>query len=261
MHILVTNDDGVTAPGLLALALALRQIPGADISVLAPHKNWSATGHSKTMHRPLRVWKVRLEDGSQALASDGSPSDCVALALLGLLEKPVDLVVSGINPHPNLGHDVTYSGTVTAAMEAVIFGVPAIAVSLGGGYAPQEILDYRAAAEIARRVALWVGKRGLPREILLNVNVPHVPMEALKGVEITRLGRRVYRDQLVRREDPWGRTYYWLGGEAPTGVPEDGTDIGALARGVVSVTPLQMDMTAHDAFAGLKGLGAEIMGG
>jgi len=261
MHILVTNDDGVTAPGLLALVQALRQIPDANISVLAPHKNWSATGHSKTLHRPLRVWEVHLADGSEAMTTDGSPSDCVALALLGLLEKPVDLVVSGINPNPNLGHDVTYSGTVTAAMEAVIFGVPAIAVSLDGGYAPQEVLDYRAAAVMARRAAQWVGAHGLPEEVLLNINVPHMPLDALKGARLTRMGRRVYRDRLIRREDPWGRKYYWLGGEAPTGVPEEGTDIGALAQGWVSVTPVQMDMTAHHALTGLEGLAAEIMRG
>jgi 5'-nucleotidase len=130
MHILVTNDDGVFAPGLLALAQALR--PLGKVSVLAPDRNWSASGHVKTLHRPLRVKEVKLADDSPAQASDGAPSDCVALALMGLIEEPIDLVVSGINPYANLGYDLTYSGTVTAAMEAVIAGVPAIAVSVDG---------------------------------------------------------------------------------------------------------------------------------
>jgi 5'-nucleotidase len=128
MHILVTNDDGVLAPGLLALAQQMRLL--GDVSILAPDRNWSASGHVKTMHRPLRVREVRLDDGTAAMASDGAPSDCVALALLGLLPDKVDLVVSGINPNANLGHDITYSGTVTAAMEAVIWGIPGISVSL-----------------------------------------------------------------------------------------------------------------------------------
>ena len=254
MHILVTNDDGVTAPGLLALAQALRRIPGAEVSVVAPHKNWSITGHVKTLHRPLRVWEVEMADGSRALASDGAPSDCVALALLGLVPQPVDLLVSGINPNANVGHDVTYSGTVTAAMEGAIFGVPSVAVSLDRRETPMRALDYRAAAEVARRVATWVLEHGLPSEVLLNVNVPHMPLEALKGVRLTRMGQRVYRDQLVRREDPWGKPYYWIGGEPPTGLPEEGTDIGALAQGYVSITPLQLDMTAYRAFDALGAL-------
>ncbi len=254
MHILVTNDDGVTARGLLALAQAMRKIPGSQVSILAPHRNWSITGHVKTFDRPLRVWEVRLADGTRALASDGAPSDCVSLALLGLLEQPVDLVVSGINPNPNVGHDVTYSGTVTAAMEAVIAGVPAIAVSLDRRGQDEAQVDYGPAAEIARQISVWVLEHGLPPEVLLNVNVPALPAEALGRVRLTRLGKRIYRDQLVRRLDPAGRPYYWYGGEEPTGVPEEGTDIGALARGEVSVTPLQMDMTAQGAWHKLAGL-------
>ena len=253
-HILVTNDDGVDAPGLLALAQALRQLEGVEVSVLAPDRNWSASGHVKTLHRPLRVWEVELDDGTRALTTDGAPSDCVALAMLGLLEKPVDLVVSGINAHANLGHDVTYSGTVTAAMEAVISGVPGIAVSLDNPYDPSHRADYRPAAEIARRVVAWVLGHGLPQGILLNVNVPLESLEEIRGVKITRMGLRVYRDRLIKRLDPAGRPYYWIGGEAPTGVPEDGTDIGALAQGYVSITPLQLDLTAYAAMEGLRAL-------
>ena len=253
-HILVTNDDGVDAPGLLALAQALRQLKGVEVSVLAPDRNWSASGHVKTLHRPMRVWEVELDDGTRALTTDGAPSDCVALAMLGLLEKPVDLVVSGINAHANLGHDVTYSGTVTAAMEAVISGVPGIAVSLDNPYEPGYRADYRPAAEIARRVVAWALEHGLPQGILLNVNVPLGSLEEIRGVKITRMGLRVYRDRLIKRLDPAGRPYYWIGGEAPTGVPEDGTDIGALAQGYVSITPLQLDLTAYNAFEAVRGL-------
>ena len=151
MHILVTNDDGVQAPGLLALAKEMRKL--GKVTVFAPDKNWSASGHVKTMERPLRVREVLLADGTPAFASDGAPSDCVALPLLGLIEKQVDLVVSGINPNANLGHDVTYSGTVTAAMEGVIAGVKGIAVSLDSPEGFKGALDYSTAAIVARRVA------------------------------------------------------------------------------------------------------------
>lgn len=253
MHILVTNDDGITAPGLLALAQEIRKIADAEVSVVAPDRNWSASGHVKTMHRPLRLKPVQLADSSSAFTSDGAPSDCVALALLGGLDKKIDLVVSGINPNGNLGHDVTYSGTVTAAMEATIEGVPGIAVSLE---APEGFTGKRAygpAARIGRRVAELVIENDLPKNTLLNVNVPDMPEAELKGLRITRQGLRVYRDELIQREDPRGRPYYWIGGEPPTGVSEDGTDIGAVYDGYVSITPLQLDLTAHQFMSELKG--------
>jgi 5'-nucleotidase len=243
MHILLTNDDGVTAPGLLALAKEMRKL--GEVSVLAPDHNWSASGHVKTMHRPLRVKEVILEDGSKALASDGAPSDCVALAVLGLLPHKIDMVVSGINPNANIGHDVTYSGTVTAAMEAAIWGLPGIAVSQDAPEYHQGGLDYGPAARYARRIAQAVIEHGLPENVLLNVNVPDLPEEQIKGVRITRQGLRVYHDLLDARKDPRGRPYYWIGGEAPSGVPEDGSDVGVLAEGYVSITPLQLDLTAY----------------
>ncbi len=251
MHILVTNDDGITAPGLLALAQEMRSL--GQVTVLAPDRNWSASGHVKTLHRPLRVKEALLADGSRALASDGAPSDCVALAVLGLLPANIDLVVSGINPNANLGHDVTYSGTVTAAMEAAIWGLPGIAISIDYEEYGQASLDYGPAARMAHQVVNRVIAQGLPKGILLNVNVPDLPSEDIKGVKVTRQGLRVYRDLLVRREDPRGRPYYWIGGEAPTGVPEEGTDFGALAEGYVSVTPLHLDLTAHLAMDELSG--------
>jgi 5'-nucleotidase len=229
MHILVTNDDGVNAQGLLVLAQEMRNL--GEVTVLAPDRNWSASGHVKTMHRPLRVKPTTLADGTSALATDGAPSDCVALALLGLLPESVDLVISGINPYANLGHDITYSGTVTAAMEAVIGRVPGIAVSLN---TPK------------------VSTQNLPTNTVLSVNVPYLPKEKIKGIHITRQGLREYRDELVVRDDPHGRPYYWIGGAPPTSLPEDGTDFGALEAGYVSVTPLQLDLTDYKSLESLS---------
>ncbi|HSB90962.1 MAG TPA: 5'/3'-nucleotidase SurE [Anaerolineales bacterium] len=250
MHILVTNDDGVSAPGLNALAHALERV--GRVTVLAPDRNWSASGHVKTMHRPLRVWETTLADGFPALATDGAPSDCVALALLGMIDTPVDLVVSGINPHANLGHDVTYSGTVTAAMEAVIAGVSGLAVSLDSPEDHEGPLDFGPAAEVAARLAAAVAADALPKGVLLNINVPYGPIEAMRGISVTRQGLRVYRDELVRRDDPRGRPYYWIGGQAPTGVADEGTDVGALAAGFVSITPLQLDLTAREQLSAIS---------
>jgi 5'-nucleotidase len=249
MHILVTNDDGVQAPGLLALVQAMRQI--GDVTIVAPERNWSGGGHVKTIDRPLRARQVKLADGTPALSSDGAPSDCVALALLGLIERPIDMVVSGINSMANLGHDVTYSGTVTAAMEAIIWDVPAIAFSLDGAQRNENEMDFSAAARIARLVVRKIKRKKLPKGILLNVNVPYLPLNEIKGIRNTKQGMRVYRDRLDKRQDPRGHDYYWIGGDYPTGKDKKGTDIGALARGYVSVTPLQLDLTAYPALASL----------
>ena len=243
MHILVTNDDGVFAPGLSALAAALRKL--GKVTVLAPDRNWSASGHVKTMHRPLRVKDVLLEDGSIALASDGAPSDCVALAMLGLVSEEIDLVVSGINPNANIGHDVTYSGTVTAAMEAAIWGIPGIAVSLDSPDNHLGDLDYGPAARVAQRVINMVVENQLPGKTILNVNVPYLSDDLIKGIQTTRQGLRVYRARLDERFDPRGNAYYWIGGDAPTGVPEAGTDFGALREGYISITPIQLDLTNY----------------
>lgn len=243
MHYLVTNDDGVYAPGLLALAAELRKL--GEVSILAPDHNWSASGHVKTLNRPLRVKPATLADGSRALACDGAPSDCVALALMGVIDAPIDMVVSGINPNANIGHDVTYSGTVTAAMEAVIGGVSGVAISLDAPEYFNGTLDYSTAAVVARVVAMNLLAKQFHKEILINVNVPYLGLSELKGYRVSRQGLRIYRDELVKREDPRGRPYYWIGGEAPTGVPEEGTDFGDLQAGYVSITPIQLDLTAH----------------
>ncbi|MBX3000280.1 MAG: 5'/3'-nucleotidase SurE [Caldilineaceae bacterium] len=244
--ILVTNDDGIHAPGLQALARALDAL--GHVTVVAPDRNWSAAGHPKTLHKPLRVQPVVWTDGRTTYACSGAPPDCVALALMGLVEGPFDLVVSGINNNYNLGSDVIYSGTVAGAMEACINGVPAIAVSMGpnlqGDPEVAAALDHASliAAEVAGNALL----HGLPEQTMLNVNIPWGSARHFRGIEITRLGRRVYRDVLVRRDDPWGRPYYWIGGEVPTGIPDDGTDMGAIEHGFVSVTPLGIDLTQHD---------------
>jgi 5'-nucleotidase len=251
MHILVTNDDGVQAPGLLALTQELRAV--GKVTVFAPDRNWSASGHVKTLDRPLRVREVRLADNTPAYSCDGAPSDCVALALLGLVEEKIDIVVSGINPNANIGHDVTYSGTVTAAMEAVITGcLPGISISLDAPEEHSGPLDYSTAAKVASKVTAKVLGDGLPECVLLNVNVPYLTTEQCKGIMVTRQGLRVYLDKLERRLDPRGRPYYWIGGEAPTGIIEEGTDFGALKAGYVSITPLQLDLTARSAMAVLK---------
>ncbi|WP_374686916.1 5'/3'-nucleotidase SurE [Promineifilum sp.] len=243
MHILVTNDDGVHAPGLSALVDAMK--PLGDVTILAPDHNWSGGGHVKTLHRPLRVHETTLADGTPALSSDGAPSDCVALALLGRVTEKIDLVVSGINTFGNLGHDVTYSGTVTAAMEAVIAGVPGFAFSLAADDMTRE-RDYRAAAGYAGRIVRAAIAHGLTKDLLLNVNVPCLPAEQIKGLRVTRQGLRVYRDRLDARVDPRGQPYYWIGGDYPTGVPDEGTDFAALRDGYVSVTPLQLDLTCYE---------------
>ncbi len=250
MHILVTNDDGVTAPGLLALAQAMR--PLGRVTVFAPDRNWSASGHVKTLHRPLRIRETMLADGSPAYSSDGAPSDCVALALLGFLKEKVDLVVSGINPMANVGHDVTYSGTVTAAMEAVISGVEGVAFSLDTPEGFTGLLDFSTAAAVAKHVVGKVIAEGLPKGVLLNVNLPYLKETELKGYMVTRQGLRVYHDELDTRVDPRNRPYYWIGGDVPTSVPEEGTDVGALSGGYVSITPLQLDLTDYKAVDVLK---------
>ncbi len=251
-HILVTNDDGIIAPGLYSLVQEIREL--GDVSVLAPERNWSASGHVKTIHRPLRVKPVKLQDGTDGYTSDGAPSDCVALALLGFIERPIDLVVSGINPNANVGHDVTYSGTVTAAMEAVIRGIPAISVSIDSPENHLGILDYTIAARYTRKIAQYFLQVGFPNETVININVPYLKKDEIKGIRTTRQGLRIYREQLDRRKDPRGRDYFWIGGEAPGGIPEEGTDFGALKAGYVSITPLQLDLTHYQALEKLQKL-------
>lgn len=252
--ILITNDDGVNAPGLLALKTALTAV--GKVEIFAPERNWSAASRTRTFHKPLRVDQVRLLDGSMARVTSGTPSDCVSLALLGLLEDRPDLIISGINAGLNLGRDVSYSGTVAAAMEGVRAGIPAIAVSYDTLSAPEESPDYSKAASFASRLAAFLISEGkIPPGVLLNVNVPYLPNPRPLQTEVTRLGGEAYSNYLVTGTDPHGRKYYWVSGDPLTDVPpeEEGTDIAAIAEGRISITPIHLDLTDYSLLEELKG--------
>jgi 5'-nucleotidase len=238
-RILVTNDDGIDSRGLLALRRALE--PLGEVYVLAPDTNQSAVGHTKTFMRPLRVRERTLADGSHGWSADGSPTDAVSLALLGYFDVGFDLVASGINYGANLGDDITYSGTVSAAMEAVLSSVPAFAISQEYYEHP----DFTLAGLIAYRAAVNILENGLAPGELININVPGISVEECQGVEVTRMGKRIYQDELIERIDPRGTPYYWLGGPPPTGLAEPGTDFDAVVNKRIAVTPIQLDLTAR----------------
>lgn len=245
-NILITNDDGIKAQALVYLKNALSAI--GTVTVLAPEGNWSAAGHTKTMHKPLRLDPTTLLDGTPAFTTNGAPSDCVALAVLGATGTKPDLVVSGINEGYNLGSDVTYSGTVAAAMEAVIYDTPAISISACSLHrAPGSNLEeiWQVGARVAADLARQVLEHGLPAHTLLNVNIPCRPIEEIGGPVLCRLGTRIYEKALIVRDDPRGRPYYWYGGGIPDGDPAPGTDIAAIQAGLISVTPLNLDLTDY----------------
>ena len=244
MHIMVTNDDGIHAPGIIALAEALREL--GDVTVVAPDRERSAAGHSLTLHSPLRVFELR--PGWYAV--DGTPTDCVNMGIHSLLPDKPDLVVSGINHGPNLGDDITYSGTVAAAMEANLMGIPAIAVSLGTF---ERYGHFDAAARVAARVARQVLANGLPADTFLNVNIPDCPAEEMGTMLITRQGTRSFIGTIIGNTDPRGRKYYWIGSEEPAFNDEPGTDFHALNRRHVSITPLHLDLTNYESMKVLKG--------
>ena len=237
--ILVTNDDGVESRGLLALKQALDGM--GEVTVVAPDTNQSAVGHQKTLMRPLRVRERTLGDGSLAYSVDGSPTDAVSLAFLGFFGHGFDLVAAGINYGANLGDDITYSGTVSAAMEAVINNCPAFAISQEYYAHPDFGLAGRAATTVARNIL----EHGLSPGELVNVNVPAVPLDEFDGVEVTRLGKRVYQDQLIERQDPRGIPYFWIGGPPPSGLAVEGTDFHAVVNRRISVTPIHLDLTGR----------------
>jgi len=245
-RILVTNDDGVESRGLLALKLALDPI--GEVTVCAPETNQSAVGHQKTLMRPLRVRERILGDGSTGFSVDGSPTDAVSLAFLGYFGHGFDLVASGINYGANLGDDITYSGTVSAAMEAVINGCPAFAISQEYYEHP----DFTLAALAAARVARNILEHGLSPGELVNVNVPAVAPEDCAGFEVTRLGKRIYQDQLIQRVDPRGIPYYWIGGPPPSGLSVPGTDFHSVVNRRIAVTPIHLDLTGRRLLRRLK---------
>jgi len=250
MLILATNDDGVYSPGLATLAKAMRAL--GEVYVVAPDREQSAVSHSLTLHRPLLVEEVM----DKVFAVNGTPTDCVNVAVNGLLPKRPDIVVSGINKGGNLGDDVTYSGTVSAAMEAAIMGIPAIALSM----VARQDFKFQAAADFAVTLARLVLDKGIRKDTLLNVNVPNLPAGEIKGVRVTRQGRRIYGGSVLERLDPRGKRYFWIGGEVENWTETPDADHEAVRQGYISVTPLKFDLTDHDSLKGLSqwdGLGME----
>ncbi|MCX7827687.1 MAG: 5'/3'-nucleotidase SurE [Thermanaerothrix sp.] len=256
MKILISNDDGILAPGIqiMAKVLADRGIPAV---VVAPDRERSSIGHAITLNRPLRVW--HLEPGvfptmMPAYACDGTPSDCVVIGTEELA-RDVTMVLSGINRGPNLGDDLTYSGTVSAAMEGLILGYHAIAVSLAcKGSDPAA--HYSTAAAVVMALLDWFRENGTPNGVLYNINVPNVPIRSLKGMLPTRKGTRLYRDKVVKFKDPQGRDCYWMGG-VPEDHMEEGTDVWAVANGYASITPVHMDMTHYDTLEAMRANGVD----
>lgn len=248
MNILVSNDDGVTAPGIQALAEAMSSF--AAVTVVAPDRNRSAASNSLTLTRPIRI--QQLDNGHYS--AEGTPTDCVHLALTGLLNTEFDLVVSGINEGANLGDDILYSGTVAAAMEGRYLGLPAMAFSMVG----DNIRHYDTGKAIAKELVLKLNANMLPLQTILNINIPDLPLSQIKGIEVTRLGKRHSSEPTIKEYDPRGRPIYWIG---PPGLEADagpGTDFHAVTHGCVSITPLNLDMTHYKTFEKLASWLGEI---
>lgn len=244
MHVLVSNDDGYSAPGIRMLAATMGNY--ARVTVVAPDKDRSGASNSLTLDQPLRIHR----DSDSVYRVEGTPTDCVHLAVTGFLDDDPDMVLSGINAGPNLGDDVLYSGTVAAALEGRFLGLPSVAVSLCNHEAPTH---YDTAARVAALVYERINADPLPADTILNVNVPDVPWDDLAGFEATRLGQRHRAEPLIRSEDPRGRAIYWIG---PPGAEQDagpGTDFHALRRGYVSISPMQVDLTRYDALEQIAG--------
>jgi len=242
MMFLISNDDGIFAPALRRLKDELA--PLGRVVIVAPDRDQSATSHSLTLHRPFRIHR----HDEDVFSVDGTPTDCVVTAFYGLLDARPDMVISGINHGPNMGEDVFYSGTVAAALEGTLQGVPAIAASL----VTRELTDFAEPARFVARLVQRMLEHGLPRRQLLNVNIPHRPWEEIQGVRVTRLGSRRYQDTLIRKVDPRGRDYYWIGGEDPVWEPLEGSDFSAVHEGWISVTPMRPELTDEDALEDLR---------
>jgi 5'-nucleotidase len=234
--ILVTNDDGVYAPGLRALHEAVSSL--GEAVIVAPERDNSAVSHSLTMNRPLRV--VQLDTHIHMI--DGTPTDCVTIAINKILHRKPDLLVSGINPGANLGDDISYSGTVSAAIEGTMYDIPSLAFSLAG----QPPYDFEVTAAVAWKLASMALSMRLPPKSLLNINIPPLAAGEIRGIRFTRQGRRLYRDAIQETFDPWGRKHYWIGGGTVHWSGGDETDEQAVRDGFISVTPIQLDLTNHD---------------
>lgn len=254
MFVLLSNDDGIQAPGLKTLAKEFAD--EHEVAIVAPDRERSASSHSITVHKPLRVQQI---DGylgtTKAYAVNGTPGDCVKMALTTLLTKQPDMVISGINRGSNLGTDVFYSGTVAAALEALLHGIPAVAVSLATS---SHEADYSFAARVGLSVAEHLATKPALSRSLININIPDLPQEAIKGIRITRLGIRHYRNVFEARRDPRGQTYYWLAGEPVVGAGSVDTDITVVEQGYVSITPVAVDLTDYEGLRQIRSWEREI---
>jgi 5'-nucleotidase len=248
MRVLLTNDDGITATGLNAMRRALRELPDVDLEVIAPDSNRSATGRAVTLRDPIWVEEVEFGDGTTGFATDGTPVDCVRFASLGLIDAPPELIVSGINHGANLGDDITYSGTVAAALEGIMLGIPSLAVSLAGGR------DFEPLARFVARMVEELDDVPMPAGTLLNVNGPDGDV---RGACACRLGKRIYNDEMELTEEKDGRRRYRLYGQEPGYEHEDGTDFAAIAEGLIAVTPLHFDLTDQAGVEELAGFDLE----
>ena len=244
MAILLSNDDGVSSPGLTILQETLAVLD--EVWVVAPDRDQSAVSHSLTLYRPLRIEPL----GPRVFTVDGTPTDCINLAINGILHERPRLVISGINRGANLGDDITYSGTVSAAMEATLLGVPAVAVSLVG----RDHFDFGPAASFTCALAATILRDPLPADTLLNVNLPELTASEIKGYALTRQGKRRYGDAIVEKVDPRGKKYYWIGGDALGFIDAEGTDFSAIEQGLISVTPLHLDLTNYASLKQLQNL-------
>lgn len=243
MLILVTNDDGIQSPGIKAVAKALKRV--GEVYIVAPDRERTAAGHSLTLHKPLRIEAL----GRRDFSVSGTPTDCVNLAVNEILPRRPDLVVSGINRGGNLGDDVTYSGTVSAAMEGTLLGIASIALSQLG----DADFHFETSARFAVRLVRLVRRFGLPPDTLLNVNVPDLPPAAIKGMHVTCLGKRIFdSNNIIKKEDPRGKTYYWIGGNRVAWEERKDTDQEAVENGLISVTPVHLDLTNYTALAVLR---------
>ena len=249
MHFLISNDDGIDAKGIQVLARRMQRI--GRVTIVAPDQNRSGASNSLTLDSPIRIREI----GERCFRVSGTPSDCVHIALTGLLEKDPDIVVSGINSGANLGDDVIYSGTVAAAMEGRFLGLPAIAVSLVFSEKPEH---YATAAEAVALIVERLRMDPLPADTILNMNVPDLPWEEIRGFEVTRLGHRHRAEPVIRMTDPRGTPMYWIGPAGPGQDAGAGTDFDAVRRGYISITPIHVDLTRYQALDQVAGWVAEI---
>jgi len=247
MKILLTNDDGIYSEGIQTLKKQLDNI--AEVILIAPDRERSTIGHAMTLRKPLRIRKVKVNGDFWGFSLDGTPADCIIIGLLEIMKKEkIDLIVSGINRGPNLGDDIFYSGTVSAAMEGAMRNVPSLAVSIAG----HEDFKFKSAALFTKKIVSNLIKNSLPSNLVLNVNIPNVDYEEIKGLEITRKGIRKYQDEVKIIHDPQGFTHYWLGGELPEGNIEPNTDFEAIYNNRISITPLSLDLTNYQMMSKVK---------